>query len=138
MCVVLCSIPAASSKVMGQRLQSSETQCELSVFEELQDFHAQPIVDSGNHYRLVKSYRQGMKEHHHVGTCRQGHQVCTGLIDGLEASAADHVLIDCSLFISSLLNPGSKLLQQSSLVETNAWTIAVQVSVERDPRMTRN
>ena len=29
--------------MLGQRLQSSVDPCELSVFEEQQDFHAQPI-----------------------------------------------------------------------------------------------
>jgi len=44
--------------------------CELSVFEEQQDFHVWPIVDDGNHCQLVKS---------------------TGFVDGLEASATDRV-----------------------------------------------
>src|SRR6218665_340077 len=62
-----------------------------SVLEEQQDFRAQPIVDAGIHCRLVKSYRQCMKEHLHAGTCRQEHQVCTGFFDGLEASAIGYV-----------------------------------------------
>jgi len=75
--------------VLGQRLQSFVGPCEL--FEEQQDFHVRPIVDAGSHHRLVKSYKQGMKEHHHVGTCKQEHQVCTGFVDVFEASATDHV-----------------------------------------------
>ena len=42
-------------------------------------------------YRLVRTYQQGLKEHHHVDTCRQEDQVCTGFFDGLEARATDHV-----------------------------------------------
>src|SRR6218665_1709358 len=44
-----------------------------------------------SHYRLVKSYRQGIKRHQYAGTCRQEHQVCTEFFDGLEASATDYV-----------------------------------------------
>ena len=77
--------------MLSKILQSSVGPCELSVFQEQQDFHAWPIVDAGSHYRLqVKSYPQGMKEQHHVGTCRQEHQVCNGFV-GLEASAFDRV-----------------------------------------------
>src|SRR6218665_1178335 len=43
-----------------------------------------------NPLRLMKSHRQGMKEHLHAGICRQEHQVCTGFFDGLDASAVDH------------------------------------------------
>src|SRR6218665_2626303 len=46
-----------SSIVLGQRQQNSVDPYELSVFEEQQGLHAQPIVDAGIHYRLVKSYR---------------------------------------------------------------------------------
>ena len=77
--------------MFGQRLESSVDPCELSMFEEQPDFHARPIVDAGSHYRLVKSYQQGMKEQHHVGTCKQEHQVCTGFFYELEASTADHI-----------------------------------------------
>ena len=38
---------AASSIVLGQRLQSSVDPCELSVFEEQPDFHVRLIVDAG-------------------------------------------------------------------------------------------
>jgi len=69
--------------VLGQRLQSSVDPCELSMFKGRQDFHAQPILDAGSHYRLVKSYRQGMKEYHHAGTCRQELKDCTRFSDGL-------------------------------------------------------
>ena len=62
--------------MLGQRPQSSEGPWELSVFEEQQGFHARPIVDVGSHYQLLKSYQQGMKDHYHVGTCRQEHKVC--------------------------------------------------------------
>ena len=80
-----------SFKFYRQRVQSSVGPCELSVFEEQQDFHAWPIVDAGSHYRQVKSCQQCMKEQHHVGTCRREHQVCTGFVDGLKDSATDRV-----------------------------------------------
>ena len=76
--------------MLGQRLQSSVGHANC-LFEEQQDFHAWPIVDAGSHYQLVKSREEGMKEQHYVGTCRQEHQVCTGFVDGLEASATDRV-----------------------------------------------
>ena len=34
--------------MLGQRQQSSVDSCELSVLEEQQDFHGQPIVDVGS------------------------------------------------------------------------------------------
>jgi len=76
--------------MLGQRQQSSLDPCELSVLEEQQDFHGWPIVDVGNLYRLLRSDRQGMMEHHHLDICRQEDQFCTGFFDGLEASATDH------------------------------------------------
>src|SRR6218665_2644647 len=101
--------------------------CELSELEEQQDFHARTILDAGSHYRLVKSYQQGTKEHHHVDTCKQEDRVCTGFFDGLETSATDHAMrsnfrfiktrraaersTDCSLFIISPVSPASKLLK---------------------------
>jgi len=75
--------------MLGQRQQSSVDPCEMSVLGEHQDFHGRPIADVGSLYRLLRSYRQGMMEHHHVDICRQEDQVCTGFFDGLEASATD-------------------------------------------------
>ena len=76
--------------MLGQRQQRSVDPCELSVLEEQQDFHGRLIIDVGSLYRLVRSYQQGMKEHHHVGTCKLEDQVCAGLFDGLEANATDY------------------------------------------------
>src|SRR6218665_1934708 len=107
MCVVL---PAASSIVLGQRLQSSVGPFELSVFEEQQDFHAWPIMDAGHYCQVVKSYRQGMKEHLHAGTCRQEHQVCTGFFDELEASAIGYVDRSKWDLTSAFSRPGGRWL----------------------------
>ena len=68
--------------MLGHRLKSSADPGELSVFEELQDFHVGPIADAGSLYCLVKSYPKGIKEHHHVDTCKQGDHVYTGFFDG--------------------------------------------------------
>ena len=115
--------------MLGQRRQSSVDPCELSVLEEQQDFHARPIVDVWILYRLVRSYQQGMKKHHHLDTCRQENQVFTGFFDGLEASATDHAdhtyfnrtsaflrpggppsgVLTIAYFISSSDNPANKL-----------------------------
>jgi len=68
MCVVLGSTGSEFHSV-GAETVNSVYPSELFVFEEQQDFHAQPIIDAGSHYRLVRSYQQqGMKEQHHVGT----------------------------------------------------------------------
>src|SRR6218665_451912 len=53
MCAVLSSTGSEFHIVLDQRQQSSVDPCELSVFEEQQGLHAQPIVDAGIHYRLV-------------------------------------------------------------------------------------
>ena len=76
--------------MLGLRQESSVDLCELFVLKEQQDFRARPIVDVGSLYRLVRSYRQGMKEHHHGDIYRQEDQVCTGFFGGLVASATDH------------------------------------------------
>jgi len=76
--------------MLGQTQQSSVDPYELSVLEEQQDFHGRPIFDVGSLCRLLRSYRLGMMEHHHVDICRQEDQACTGFFDRLEASATDH------------------------------------------------
>jgi len=66
--------------------------CELSVFEEQQDYHARLIVDARplQTGEIISARFEGAAPHH-VGTCTQEHQVCIGFFDGLKTSAAHHV-----------------------------------------------